>query len=287
MIPQVDVITADTSLESRSSLYEAVAVTSSAAILFGLGFVALYIFNRGIVPSVLVMTSAAGMGLTSGLISRFELPKRSALVRWLVAVFGLCCGMVPMGWLSRGILGFDLINQVGIKPDWDGLLRLALGAVTAWLAVRAWAKRPNPQSSLIPHNRPAGESSPRSSSLQSTTGNVVEAPSRLSQASANHSWLRTPSLGRSGSRRRTVSLGRPRLGSNHSKKPTLKSIRRRGHINTSIHLMDNIEHRCPFCLELVERSDSRGSVECSICHTLHHADCWGVTGTCQVPHHSI
>jgi hypothetical protein len=23
---------------------------------------------------------------------------------------------------------------------------------------------------------------------------------------------------------------------------------------------------------------------CPICHTHHHADCWEVTGTCQVPH---
>jgi hypothetical protein len=25
-------------------------------------------------------------------------------------------------------------------------------------------------------------------------------------------------------------------------------------------------------------------VECEICHTLHHADCWAITGACQVPH---
>jgi hypothetical protein len=27
-------------------------------------------------------------------------------------------------------------------------------------------------------------------------------------------------------------------------------------------------------------------VECQICHTLHHADCWAITGTCQVPHYT-
>jgi hypothetical protein len=25
-------------------------------------------------------------------------------------------------------------------------------------------------------------------------------------------------------------------------------------------------------------------VECEVCHTLHHKDCWDVTGICQVPH---
>ncbi|MFN2120746.1 MAG: hypothetical protein ACK2T0_10170 [Anaerolineales bacterium] len=25
-------------------------------------------------------------------------------------------------------------------------------------------------------------------------------------------------------------------------------------------------------------------MECPICHTLHHKDCWDVTGSCQIPH---
>jgi len=44
------------------------------------------------------------------------------------------------------------------------------------------------------------------------------------------------------------------------------------------------EHRCPYCLEPVKRGDPRGTVECPICHTLHHKDCWDVTGSCQIPH---
>jgi hypothetical protein len=205
----------------------------------------------------------------------------------LVALFGLCIGMIPMGWLSRGVLGFDLITHGAIKPDWEGLLRLFLGAATAWLAVRAWARRPTPQTPPIPHRRSISDSLPRSMHLESNMGSEAEAHPNLSQTSANRRLTRTPSLGQSVSRQKSFSLRRPRLGRDHSKKPTVKSIRRRGRINTSIRLMESIEHRCPFCLELVEHSDSRGSVECSICHTLHHGDCWAVTGTCQVPHHSI
>jgi ribosomal protein L37AE/L43A len=44
------------------------------------------------------------------------------------------------------------------------------------------------------------------------------------------------------------------------------------------------EHRCPYCLDDVKRNDPRGVKECSVCHTLHHADCWDITGMCQVPH---
>jgi hypothetical protein len=24
--------------------------------------------------------------------------------------------------------------------------------------------------------------------------------------------------------------------------------------------------------------------KCEVCNTLHHADCWAITGMCQVPH---
>jgi hypothetical protein len=44
------------------------------------------------------------------------------------------------------------------------------------------------------------------------------------------------------------------------------------------------EHRCPFCLEDVVEKDPRGVTVCPVCNTWHHADCWAVTGTCQVPH---
>ena len=44
------------------------------------------------------------------------------------------------------------------------------------------------------------------------------------------------------------------------------------------------EHRCPYCLDPVSRNDPRGVKECDVCHTLHHADCWAITGVCQVPH---
>ena len=54
--------------------------------------------------------------------------------------------------------------------------------------------------------------------------------------------------------------------------------------DSPVHLVGETEHRCPYCLETVVRNDPRGVRVCPICHTHHHADCWAVTGTCQVPH---
>jgi hypothetical protein len=51
-----------------------------------------------------------------------------------------------------------------------------------------------------------------------------------------------------------------------------------------IHLIGEEEHRCPYCLNEVDPQDPEGVVVCSICHTMHHKNCWDVTGTCQVPH---
>jgi adenylyltransferase/sulfurtransferase len=278
-------ITPNASRSSLPSLLEGVLVTSVLAIAIGLGALALYAFNRGIVPAVLVLAIAAGMGLITGLISRFELPNRSPLVRWWVAMFGLCVGMIPQGWVSRGILGLDLIKFDLIEPNLNGLLRLFLGAVSAWLAVRAWAGRPSLQTSAISQRRPLRNRIMRPTQMPSSVLSDVEAPPGEVITSPQRRSRSTSSRGRYGARRRHVSLRRPKSGSVVRKKRNAKRNQRR-RIHSSIRLMESIEHRCPFCLELVESSDVRGKVECRICHTFHHADCWAVTGTCQVPHHN-
>jgi ribosomal protein L37AE/L43A len=51
-----------------------------------------------------------------------------------------------------------------------------------------------------------------------------------------------------------------------------------------VKLLGETEHRCPYCLELVKKNDSRGVVICADCKTWHHKDCWDITGSCQVAH---
>jgi hypothetical protein len=66
--------------------------------------------------------------------------------------------------------------------------------------------------------------------------------------------------------------------------PVVAVKRRRRSRKARVQLALVEEHRCPYCLETVGRTDPRGVVECTVCHTLHHKDCWDITGTCQVPH---
>jgi hypothetical protein len=81
---------------------------------------------------------------------------------------------------------------------------------------------------------------------------------------------------------RRTRLGKMRIGGGRSMRIRSRRLRKRARLRIAA----QVEHRCPYCLEIVEPRDPRGAVECSTCHAFHHADCWAVTGTCQVPHHN-
>jgi len=51
-----------------------------------------------------------------------------------------------------------------------------------------------------------------------------------------------------------------------------------------LRVMAVVEDRCPYCLDVIKRNDPRGVRVCDVCGTPHHADCWSITGKCQVPH---
>ena len=93
-------------------------------------------------------------------------------------------------------------------------------------------------------------------------------------------WARKPMTGLIITRR-----GRARVRKTTPvlEKPKARKARRR---QLKIRLAAHVEHRCPYCLEIVKPDDPRGAKECPICHAMHHADCWAVTGMCQVPHHN-
>jgi hypothetical protein len=60
----------------------------------------------------------------------------------------------------------------------------------------------------------------------------------------------------------------------------------RGQANNGdgLRVVSVVEDRCPYCLDVIKRNDPRGVRTCDVCGTPHHADCWSITGKCQVPH---
>ena len=88
-------------------------------------------------------------------------------------------------------------------------------------------------------------------------------------------WTRTPARPRR-QRQTTRKRSRPHL-------PKLRSRSRENH-DEGPRIMRVVEDRCPYCLDVVKRNDPRGIQVCEVCGTPHHADCWAITGKCQVPH---
>ncbi len=54
--------------------------------------------------------------------------------------------------------------------------------------------------------------------------------------------------------------------------------------NSAPHITGIVEDRCPYCFDIVKKQDPRGVKKCQVCGAPHHADCWAITGKCQVPH---
>lgn len=92
-----------------------------------------------------------------------------------------------------------------------------------------------------------------------------------SRKSTARARLHNPGASTAGFQSRQIDA---RLRANHSSRDA----------DSPVHLVGETEHRCPYCLDKVIKNDRRGVVVCPICHTHHHADCWAITGTCQVPH---
>lgn len=71
-------------------------------------------------------------------------------------------------------------------------------------------------------------------------------------------------------------------------KPAAKKLKLPGKFfkgsQADVKLVGEEEHVCPYCLEEVAKSDSRGVMICPECGTWHHQDCWNLTGSCGVAH---
>jgi hypothetical protein len=273
MTAQIEARMPSNSSVSGTNLQSGVTLTVCASIAISLCFAIIYIINRSIQPAVLVSTSAAGLGLVSGFFSRWSLLKRGHLMRWLVAVVGLCAGLVFLGWLSAGLLGIDIFSRSRDLPDWNGLSQILLGVVSSWLAIRAWGGRSISHWGTLNRVRLTVLSLRNSINARLHPRTVVDA-----------STAATPSVVMPSSHRPVEH--RPTARTPVRQRATKVRVRQKARrARSSVHLSETVEHSCPFCLGTVDPNNVKGFKECPICHTLHHVDCWAVTGTCQVPHH--
>lgn len=260
----------------------------------------------------------ASLGLIAGFGARIVLRKQHVFFQYLAAILAAVTGMFMIGALTHWVLGIgpipleknlakqidqltftsDLFTQVaalriGLRPlfdfsklNWADPIHLSVSLAMVVLALQAWRRRPMPVAEPVDVEiEPEPEPAPAPRVRRSRRSTVAtDARPRILQP---RSWF-TPF--------QQSPAPQPRVRSNNGHRPSVRSgakvkdvvarpskkrsFRRKPKIQFA--LVE--EHRCPYCLDPVTRNDPRGIKECDVCHTLHHADCWAITGVCQVPH---
>ena len=207
------------------------------------------------------------LAVVAGFGTRLLLSHRHWLIRTLTATVCTLVGLAVLGYFSDWKIGLDVITIGHGYVSWTDLTHLIVGMTVSWSTLWAWFRPAMIDVESSEYFGPARSvvvPQPRSWSLQPRL--------RISSSSGTHS----------GNGSRPSVHSRLKLVTRQPTRPRMyrKSRLRRPHVQLAV----VEEHRCPYCLEPVSRTDPRGVKECEVCHTLHHADCWAITGMCQVPH---
>ncbi len=250
----------------RQTVFQALKFVMPMVILAAAAFALMHRTNKMVLPIILTFATAAGMGVVSGISTRWALRYRAGLLQALVAIAEVVIGLEILGLITFGQAGLDMLFHRRTDIDWVGLGQIVAGALTALIAVRAWPKRALPIPDTFIQEEPRLEPPENPAPELRISAPLQPRVSFPIPRTARNSRLHLPVL-------RRPRLGVPRF-------PRL-SWRRR----SQVHMNADEEHRCPYCLDLIERKDRRGVKVCPECHTWHHADCWAIAGMCQVPHH--
>lgn len=244
---------------------------------YALGLVLLF-HKRTDFPLILFTFFAdCTLAVVAGFGSRLILSKQHWIVRSMATMLMVLAGQVILGYFSQWKIGLDVPLLLDGYVSWMDLSHLTLGILAALSALWAWW-RPKPDPELDDFPAPVSVMSLRSSSSSAAQPRIrlprnwsLNLGTMVRPRGGNHSGNGSHSSARS--RLKLVT------GQAVRSKPR-RSSRHKPHVQLA--LVE--EHRCPYCLEPVLRTDPRGVKECEVCHALHHADCWAITGTCQVPH---
>jgi len=215
-------------------------------------------------PSILWLayfTTVVFIGLVAGVSVRWIIPKKVPVARiGLIVAWVIGC-LTLIRWFTGWDFGINFISTAGALLDWQETGQILLAIGIALLALYAWQR---PDRSQVKSRQASG-----AKKIRPTQRKPKKQPKR---APGTRSAVPTPSLALP-----AVSQA-PAAGTVQTKQKRLKYPKPRLQVSVQE------QHRCPYCLELITKDDQRGVVECEICHALHHADCWAITGACQVPH---
>jgi hypothetical protein len=259
-----------------------------------LGLVYLMQWGRPAPTLMFNLLADASIGAVMGFGSRLALRRRHWLIRAVVAASLSIVGLVLLGfltdarsgvgplylrfqdvnWLDRAGIALRMPVLPGNSPtDLMDVAHMVIAINLSWIALRAWNGKARPQESwhepVAWARSPAPVSTPRRMPVAAPVSAPVVRPTPTSRS---RPLVRRKKIGRVVVAR-AVPI-RPRSTGHRGRSVFRKRL--------AVQLAAYEEHRCPYCLQDIKRDDIR--VECPVCHTLHHKDCWDITGTCQVPH---
>ena len=256
-------------------------------------FVRLYI-NITLLKYIVVLL----VGLLSGFSARRFLTGHTRILQLLAALISTALSLAALFLLSAGFLGINLLSKSN-SPDWQGLIQFGLAALGALLVINAFRSSPDLEEIPAPAPRPR-TSIPQSRPDKKRWLPRLKLPSRKKTITRYSSGVsekkKPPSVQKSPGKNAAPTLAIPKKTIKTSppqklsvvappkpktKKPTRGKKKK---TKKEIKFIGVEEHICPYCLDPVEDHDPRGVKICPICKTHHHADCWGITGACQIPH---
>jgi hypothetical protein len=221
-------------------------------------------------PQILFSYLATGtVAIVAGFGTRLLLSNRHWFIRSITASIMPLAGLSILGYFSDWKIGIDVIAISRGYVSWTDLIQMVFGITAAWAALWAWY-RPAPREvdTYEPARQVVVSQSPRVRTPRSWT-----LQPRLRLGSGNGA--------QPGNGSRSPVRARAKFVTKQPTRPKRRSsLLHQAHVQLAV----VEEHRCPYCLETVSRNDPGGVKECEVCHSLHHADCWAITGMCQVPH---
>jgi hypothetical protein len=228
-----------------------------------MGLVALLVKSRLSNPILAYLLTDCILGLVAGFSVRWILPRKAPLLRICSVLVFVICGLALLGWFTGWSFGINSLRAGRNRVNgWEiGQILLATGFALLALYSRLHLARIGP---ALRHKKAAL----KVPHPQRKPKKRLAIGTKTKPASPSSSQVLQPA-----SQPITIKTGKSKRKRSGRSKPKLL-------------LSGQEQHRCPYCLELIDKDDRRGVVECEICHTLHHADCWAITGTCQVPHYT-
>lgn len=272
-----------------------------------LGIVLWFRLDRDLPLLLPTFFADACIGLIAGYGARFVYRNWNLAAQYITAILAALVGMILIGSLTKSVLG---IGPLGFERDASAQIRnlsfdstlstqlrdlnldpltlfdfskmeasdvahLAVSLLLTLLSLQAWRQSSRQVIEVEPLGHAQIEVEPRNIG-------VSVSPVETHEPRQPVTWFRSPAPSPAPRPRiRTKNRSRTEVRKAAKASAPRKSRSRR---RPNIQLAVVEEHRCPYCLDPVNRNDARGVQECDVCHTLHHADCWAITGFCQVPH---